>query len=121
MSDSIRDNPSLIGPDFKPISREEQTAVGFVDVFGHDGQGNLVVIECKRYTAGLDAVSQLHRYVEKVKQVKGTKNVKGILASPKITGNALEMLKSYGYDWRDVHPPKRHERHAKSQKHLGEF
>lgn len=121
MSDAIRDNPSLISNDFKPVSREEQTKVGFVDVFGHDGHGNLMVIECKRYTASLSAVSQLHRYVEKIKEVKGTTNVKGIMACPKITANAEEMLKSYGYEWKLVKPPMRHARYDKKQQSLGSF
>jgi RecB family endonuclease NucS len=121
MSDAIRDDPKLISDDFKPVSREEQTKVGYVDVFGHDGNGNLVVIECKRYTAGLSAVSQLHRYVEKIKSVKGTEQVKGIMACPKITANAEEMLKGYGYEWKLVKPPLRHARHDKKQQSLSTF
>jgi len=121
MSDYIRDHPETISKEFRPVSREEHTAVGFVDVFGHDKKGNLIVIECKRYTAGLAAVSQLHRYVEKIQQLKGTKNVKGIMASPKIAPNALEMLKGYKYEWKPVNPPKRHERHEKTQRSLDAF
>lgn len=115
MSDMLRDQPALVAPDFKPIAREEQTDVGFIDVFGHDGNGNLVVVECKRYTAGLAAVTQLHRYVKRVMEVKGTQHVKGVMAAPKVTGNALELLKKYGYAWAEVQPPKRHERHDKGQ------
>jgi RecB family endonuclease NucS len=121
MSDHIRDHPEIISKDFKPLSREEHTKVGFVDVFGHDGKGSLVVVECKRYTAGLAAVSQLRRYVEKIKELKGTDNVRGVMASPSIAPNALEMLKGYGFTWAHVHPPKRQERHAKSQKSLDAF
>jgi endonuclease len=121
MSDHIKEHPELISKDFKPLSREEHTKVGFVDVFGHDGKGNLVVVECKRYTAGLAAVSQLRRYVEKIKELRGTENVKGVMASPNIAPNALEMLKGYGFTWAHVHPPKRQERHAKAQKSLDAF
>ncbi|MBR9692971.1 DUF91 domain-containing protein [Candidatus Woesearchaeota archaeon] len=121
MSDHIRDNPKIISKDFKPVSREEHTKVGFLDVFGHDGKGKLVVIECKRYTAGLSAVSQLHRYVEKIKEIKGTKKVTGILACPKVTTNAKEMLKGYGYSWANIKPPQRHARHDKKQQNLSNF
>lgn len=121
MSDAIRDDPTLISPDFRPVSREEHTTVGFLDVFGHDGQGNLIVVECKRYTAGLSAVSQLHRYVEKIKQLRGTQNVKGVLASPKVTANAEEMLKGYGYAWRMVQPPHRHAQYERKQQSLSDF
>lgn len=121
MSDYIRDNPLLISKDFTPISREEQTDVGFIDVFGHDKSGHLVVIECKRITASLNAVDQLRRYVERVMQIKGTTKVHGLIAAPSITPNALEMLKSYKYTFAKVDAPKRLERWQKDQKKIFEY
>ena len=121
MSDWIRDNPASISKDFKPTNREEQTDVGFIDVFGHDGQGNLIVIECKRVTASLSAVDQLDRYVGRVKKIKGTENVLGFLAAPGITPNALTMLQSRGFTFVKIEPPKRLERWQKHQKNLSEF
>jgi RecB family endonuclease NucS len=121
MSDMIKDHPHLISPDFKPLSREEHTTFGFIDVFGHDGAGNLVVVECKRYTAGLSCVTQLRRYVEKIKELKGTKNVKGVMAAPSITANALAMLKGWGFSHVHIDPPKRLERHNKKQQGLGKY
>jgi len=121
MSDWIRDNPASISADFRPISREEQTDVGFIDVFGHDCTGRLVVVECKRITASLMAVDQLRRYVERVKKIKGTENVTGVLAAPSITPNALEMLSSWGFRYARIDPPKRLERWNKDQKKIFEF
>lgn len=121
MSDWIRDNPTCISNDFRPISREEQTDVGFIDVFGHDKSGKLIVVECKRITASLMAVDQLRRYVERVKQIKGTHNVAGVLAAPSITPNALEMLKSWNFKYCQVKPPKRLERWEKDQKKIFEY
>ncbi|NQU97959.1 endonuclease NucS [Candidatus Woesearchaeota archaeon] len=121
MSDMIKENPELISNDFKPLSREEHTKFGFIDVFGHDKKGTLVVVECKRYTAGLDAVQQLRRYVEKIKELKGIDKVSGILASPKISPNAEEMLKKWKFEWRLVNPPMRLVRHNKNQKALDAF
>jgi len=121
MSDFIRDNPSVIDAEFRPISREEQTDVGFIDVFGHDRSGRLVVVECKRITASLMAVDQLRRYVERVQQIKGTKEVAGVLAAPAITPNALEMLTGYGFRFARVEPPKRLERWHRDQKKIFEY
>jgi len=121
MSDMIYDNPLLIEPGFKPLSREEHTKYGFIDVFGYDKSNVLVVIECKRYTADLKAVDQLERYVRKIKQLKGLKNVRGIIASPKISPNTLQMLKDHSFEYRKISPPKYLERHGKSQKRLGEY
>ncbi len=107
MSDYIRDNPQVISSDFTPLSREEHTKYGFIDVFGHDKQGTLVIVECKRYAASLACVTQLRRYVEKMKELRGTDNVTGVLASPKITPNAQAMLSDWGFSWARVEPPKR--------------
>ena len=121
MSDMIRDNPHLISKDFKPLSREEHTKFGFIDVFGHDGNGNLVIIECKRYTSGLDAVHQLRRYVEKMKDLRGIDKVQGVLASPRISPNAEVMLKTWGFEWRQVEPPMCLLRHKKGQRTIADF
>jgi RecB family endonuclease NucS len=121
MSDHIRDNPHLISADFVPLSREEHTKYGFIDVFGHDGSGRLVIVECKRYAASLDAVTQLRRYVEKMMELKGVKEITGVIAAPKITPNAAKMLADWGYRFCVVEPPKRLEKHRKNQKRLGDF
>jgi endonuclease len=123
MSDMIKDNPIVISKDFKPLSREEHTKFGFIDVFGHDGAGNFVIIECKRYGAGIPAIQQLRRYVEKVVELKGIEKskVKGIIAAPDIAKNAEEMLVKFGYSYVKVEPPKRHEQFKKLQKRLGDF
>ena len=107
MSDHIKEHPELISDDFRPLSREEHTKYGFIDVFGHDGDGSLVVVECKRYAASLACITQLRRYVERIKKIKGTQDVKGVMASPKITPNAKQMLNDWGFTWCRVEPPKR--------------
>ena len=121
MAEMICKNPELIEAGFKPVSREEQTKYGFIDVFGTDAKGNLVVVECKRYTADLNAVTQLRRYVEKLKESKGIGKVRGILASPNISKNAKKMLEDWGFQHRSVIPPKYLERHGKDQQKLDGF
>jgi RecB family endonuclease NucS len=121
MSDHIRDNPEIISKDFIPLSREEHTKYGFIDVFGHTGDGTLLIVECKRYTAGLSGATQLRRYVEKMKSLKGVDNVTGVMAAPAITSNALAMLKDWGLDFVRVEPPKRHVRKNKRQKKIESF
>ena len=121
MSDMIYDNPEVIEKGFKPLNREEHTKYGFIDVFGYDSKGKLAVIECKRYTATLDAVTQLRRYVEKIESMKGIKGVRGIIAAPGISPNAKQMLADYGYEYRQVEPPKHYEKHRKDQSSLDSF
>lgn len=123
MSDMIYANPELIEKGFKPFSREEHTKFGFIDVFGTDKDGKIVVIECKRDTADFKAVQQLHRYVHKICQSKGIKEdqVRGIIAAPKISSNAKVMLEEQKYSFVSVSPPKYLERYDKKQKRLGEY
>jgi len=121
MAEKIYNNPKLIEEGFKPLSQEEHTKYGFIDVFGYDKDNKLVIIECKRYTATLDAATQLRRYVEKVKSSKGLKEVRGILAAPSISPNAKKMLEDWGFEYKQVNPPNHLEKFNKKQKRIGEF
>jgi len=123
MSQMLYENPHLIEEGFKPVSREEQTKYGYIDVMGTDNEGKLVIVECKKYNADLSAVTQLRRYVEKIMASKGLKRdaVRGILASPKIGANAQQMLEDWGFEFVSVRPPKYLERYDKNQKSLADF
>ncbi|MFC1723063.1 endonuclease NucS [Nanoarchaeota archaeon] len=123
MSEMIYNTPLLISEDFKPLSMEEHTKYGFIDVFGHDKEGNIVIVECKRFRADLSAVTQLRRYVEKIAAAKGIElgKIKGIIAAPKITGNAEQMLNDWGYSFISVKPPNFHEKWDKKQSTLDAF
>ena len=109
MSDMIMENPAVISDDFIPLSREEHTKFGFIDVFGHDKNGTLIIVECKKVQAEYNAVMQLKRYIERVAKAKGMKaeNVKGFLAAPSISDNALSYLRGNGYEFRKINPPMR--------------
>ncbi len=120
MSQFIYNNPSIISDNFKPVSLEEQTRYGFIDVMGYDGN-DLVIIECKRVSAGLSAVQQLRRYVERIKASKGINNVKGIIAAPSITKNALLMLNDFGYSFIKVEPPNRNIIDKSIQQRINDF
>ena len=121
MAEMIYANPEMIEKGFKPLSREEHTQFGFIDVFGHDKNNILVVIECKRFNADFNSVAQLQRYVSRIKEAKGLSEVRGIIAAPHISDNAKAMLTESGFEFRQVEPPKYLERFNKSQTSLGQF
>lgn len=121
MAQMIYEKPYLISNEFKPVSLEEQTKYGFIDVMGHDGAGMLTIIECKRITAGLSAVQQLRRYVEKISKAKGTDKVEGIITAPNITKNALQMLNDWGYKYIKIEPPNRNTIEKTKQGKLGDY
>lgn len=121
MSDMLMKRPELVEDGFTPVTREEQTQYGFVDVLGTDKEGVLTVVECKRYCADLSAVTQLRRYVEKMMTSKGIAQVRGIMAAPKITANAQKMLEDWGFKFVKVNPPNYLEEYNKKQASLEEF
>jgi len=121
MAEMLYNNPEMVEKGFKPLSMEEHTAVGFIDIFGYDKDNILVVVECKRYQADFNAVQQLQRYIEKIKKLKGLKEVRGILACPKISFNARRHLTGSGFKWVEVRPPKYLEKYDKGQATLGSF
>ena len=112
MSDMIMENPSLIDPGFVPPTREEHTALGFIDVLGHDRKGNLVVVECKKLQAEYTAVMQLKRYIDRLAEARGAdlSRIRGVLAAPTISPAAERYAKSLGYEYRKVNPPERNTR-----------
>ncbi len=120
-SDYLYAHPELVEDGFTPVSREEQTAYGFVDVLGVDKEGALLAIECKRFKAGPDAVTQLRRYVEKIAASKGIKTVRGMIAAPDITKNALAMAKDWGFGYLRIEPPNFLVKQKNNQKNMHEF
>lgn len=121
MAEMLYKNPDMIEKGFKPYSMEEHTKYGFIDVFGNDAKGNLLIVECKRYNADLGAVTQLRRYVEKIKKTKGVGKVRGMIAAPKISPNALKMLQDWDFSFKKVEPPKYFEEKKKEQMKLDGF
>lgn len=102
MVNEVMRNPSLIEEGFKPIRSEVETPYGKIDLIGEDFQGNTVIIEFKRSTAQLQAVSQLKRYVDYYKSMG--KSVRGILVAPSITSSARKLLTEYGLEFRKLKP-----------------
>ena len=123
MSNMIMEKPELIDKDFTPLSREEHTRFGFIDVYGYDSKKNLVLVECKRVQADYNAIVQLKRYTDRIRESKGIPNdklIRGIIAAPSISDKAEEYLKTLGFEYRKVQPPERVLR-EKNQSRLGNY
>ena len=105
MHKAILLKPSILEEGFKPISYEKKVEPGFVDVYGVDKDGKLVVVEVKRKTAGKEAALQLAKYIEAIKS-KADREVRGILAAPNIAKDAKRLLTSLGLEFKVVNPKK---------------
>lgn len=105
MHKAILLEPSLLEDGFKPISYEKKVEPGFVDVYGVDKNGKLVVAEIKRKTAGKEAAFQLAKYIKAIKG-KANREVRGILAAPNIAKDVQRLLATLGLEFKALDPKK---------------
>jgi hypothetical protein len=121
MQKAILLEPSLIEPDFKPISYEKKVEPGFIDICGIDKDGKLVVVEIKRKTASREAALQLAKYVESIRGMVN-RRVRGVLAAPHMGKGVQELLATLELNFKPLDPRKCAEILRKSEtKKLAEF
>lgn len=97
--------PSLLEEGFKPISYEKHIEPGFVDIYGEDKDGKLVVVEVKRKTAEKEAAFQLSRYIDSVK-TGVNREVRGVLAAPSLGKDMQRLLATLGLEFKALDPKK---------------
>ncbi len=105
MHKAILRKPSVLEEGFKPISYEKKVEPGFVDVYGVDKKGRLVIVEVKRKTAGREAVLQLSKYIEAIKG-KTDRELRGVLVAPSIGKNVQTLLVTLGLEFKALDPKK---------------
>jgi len=105
MQKAILLEPSILEPDLKPITYEKKVEPGFVDVYGVDRDGKLVVVELKRKTAGRTAALQLAKYVDFVKTVVN-REVRGVLVAPRLARGVQRLLATLGLEFKALDPKK---------------
>ena len=105
MQKAVLMQPSLVEDGFKPISYEKKVEPGFVDVFGVDKTGKFVVVEIKRKIASKDAVLQLAKYVEAMRDWTN-REVRGILVAPNLTKGVQRLLETLHLDFKALDPKK---------------
>jgi RecB family endonuclease NucS len=113
--------PELLEDGFRVISYEKRVEPGFVDVYGIDKAGKLVVVEVKRKTAGKDAALQLAKYIEAVR-MKADRQVRGVLAAPNIAKDVQRTLVTLGLEFKRLDPNRCAETLSKAEtRKLAEF
>ncbi len=100
--DFLASHPDYIEPGLRIVRVEKPVEPGFVDLYAVDSQGNYVVIEIKRVTAGKDAVVQLKRYVDALRKANPNARIRGILVAPGISKQALELLSAYKLEYKQI-------------------
>ncbi len=121
MQRAIMLDPSILDLGLKPITYEKKVEPGFVDVYGIDRDGKLVVIEIKRKTAGREAALQLSKYVDSVRTI-ASREVRGVLVAPRLAKGVQRLLTTLGLNFKSLDPKKCAEVLNKSEtKKLAEF
>lgn len=105
MHQAILMKPSLLEEGFKPIVYEKKVEPGFIDVYGVDKNGKLVIIEVKRKTAGKEAVLQLAKYIEALKG-KTERELRGVLVAPNLGKDVQRLLVTLGLEFKALDPKK---------------
>ena len=103
MQQAILFDPSLLEEGFNPISYEKKVEPGFVDVYGIDRNGRLVVVELKRRTAGRHAALQLAKYVDCIRTM-ANRELRGVLMAPRLAKGVQTILTSLGLEFKAVEP-----------------
>ena len=105
MQKAILIDPSIFEENFTPISYEKKVEPGFVDVYGIDTNGKLVVVELKRKTAGRNAALQLAKYVDCIKTI-ANRELRGVLVAPSLAKGVQTLLDSLGLEFKSLEPKK---------------
>src|SRR5881398_3248285 len=87
--------PHVLEDDLRLVRREWPTDIGPVDLMCRDADGGWVAVEVKRI-ATIDAVEQLTRYLERIREDAATGACRGILAGQRVRPQALTLAEARG-------------------------
>ena len=101
LQELLAEQPHRCGEGLRLIRREWPTDVGPVDLMCRDGEERWVAVEIKRI-AGLEAVEQLTRYLERIRLDPALGSCRGVLAAQRIKPQARVLASSRGIECVEV-------------------
>ena len=87
--------PEALGEELRLVKREWPTDVGPVDLMCRDAGDGWVAVEIKRI-AGIEAVEQLARYLERIQVDPARAACRGVLAAQRFRPQAVTLAESRG-------------------------
>ena len=87
--------PEALGEELRLVKREWPTDIGPVDLMCRDEGGGWVAVEVKR-VAGIEAVEQLARYLERIRLDPARAACRGVLAAERFRPQAVTLAESRG-------------------------
>jgi RecB family endonuclease NucS len=101
LQELLAERPGWLGEGFALVRREWPTDIGPVDLMCRDGGECWVAVEIKR-VAGIDAVEQLGRYLERIREDPAFSSCRGVLAAQQIKPQARVLARARGIDCVEV-------------------
>ncbi len=101
LQELLAEQPHWCGEGFRLVRREWPTDIGPVDLMCRDGDQEWVAVEIKR-VAGIDAVEQLTRYLERIQIDPELASCRGVLAAQQIKPQARVLAASRGIECVEV-------------------
>ena len=101
LQELLADQPHWCGEGFRLVRREWPTDIGPVDLMCRDEADAWIAVEIKR-VAGIDAVEQLSRYLERIHVDPAFKTCRGVLAAQVIKPQARVLATSRGIECVEV-------------------
>jgi endonuclease len=101
LQELLAEQPHWCGDGFRLVRREWPTDIGPVDLMCRDGEDGWVAVEIKR-VAGIEAVEQLTRYLERIRLDPAFELCRGVLAAQLIKPQARVLAEARGIDCVEV-------------------
>ncbi len=101
LQELLADQPHWCGEGFRLVRREWPTDIGPVDLMCRDADERWVAVEIKR-VAGIEAVEQLTRYLERIRLDPAFACCRGVLAAQSIKPQARVLAEARGIDCVEV-------------------
>ncbi|HEU5213500.1 MAG TPA: endonuclease NucS [Gaiellaceae bacterium] len=95
LQEELAARPEVLEPGLRLVRREWPTDIGPVDLVCRDADDGWVAVEIKR-VAGIEAVEQLTRYLERICVDPALAGCRGILAAQKIPPQARTLAEARG-------------------------
>ena len=95
LQELLAEQPHWCGEGFRLVRREWPTDIGPVDLMCRDADDEWVAVEIKR-VAGIEAVEQLTRYLERIRLDPAFASCRGVLAAQAIKPQARVLAQARG-------------------------
>ncbi len=101
LQELLADRPERLADGLRLVRREWPTDIGPVDLMCRCGEEEWVAVEIKR-VAGIEAVEQLGRYLERIRRDPAFAACRGVLAAEQVKPQARVLARARGIEWVEV-------------------